>query len=96
MANRKHHGGVGKLCSIADGYVTNGYNLYADFYYLLTGPDVPDAMALPTMQRRKKVTVEFELDRNDAPILNDPCEMMARDMEPVVRQYMALHYSESF
>ena len=40
--------------------------------------------------------MEFELDDNDAPILEDPSQMMARDMEPIVRQYMSIHYSESF
>jgi hypothetical protein len=40
--------------------------------------------------------VEFDLDDNDAPILNDPSQMTARDMEPVVRQYMSVHYSEYF
>ena len=50
---------------------------------------------LPTT-RRKKNAVEFELDDNDAPILNDPSQMTARDMEPLVRQYMSIHYSEYF
>lgn len=39
--------------------------------------------------------MEFELDDNDAPILKDPSQMMAWDMEPIVRQYMSIHYSES-
>jgi len=39
--------------------------------------------------------VEFERDDNDAPILNNPSQMMAWDMHPVVRQFMSIHYSGS-
>jgi hypothetical protein len=85
---------MGILCPISDEYVTSIYNLYYS-YYLLTGPDVPDTVALPTTQRKKKAAVEFKLDDNDVPILDDPSQLMARDMEPLVRQYMSIHYSES-
>jgi len=95
VANRKHHGGMGILCPISDEYVTDIYNLYADSHHLLAGPDAPDTVALPTTQRKKKAAVEFELDDNDVPILSDPSQLMARDMEPLVRQYMSIHYSES-
>jgi hypothetical protein len=59
------------------------------------GPDASDMVALPTA-RRKKIAVEFDLDDNDAPILSEPSQMIARDMEPVVRQYMSIHYSGYF
>ena len=39
--------------------------------------------------------VEFELDNNDVPVLRDPSQMLAWDMEPLVRQYMSIHYSKS-
>ena len=87
---------MGILCPISDECVTNIYNLYADPYYLLAGPDAPDTVALPTTQRKKKAVVEFELDDNGVPILSDPSQLMARDMEPLVRQYMSIHYSESW
>jgi hypothetical protein len=66
-----------------------------DSHYFLAGPDAPDTVALPTTQRKKKAAVEFELDDNDVPILSDPSQLMARDMEPLVRQYMSIHYSKS-
>jgi len=87
---------MGMLCPISDEHVTNIYNLYADSYYLLADPDAPDTVALPTTQRKKKAAVEFELDDNGVPILSDPSQLLAWDMEPLVRQYMSIHYSESW
>ena len=49
---------------------------------------------MPTA-RKKKVPVEFERDDDNAPILNSPSQMMARAMEPMVRRFMSIHYSES-
>jgi hypothetical protein len=53
-----------------------------------------NAASLPTTKRKKKQH-DFDRDDNDAPILNDPSQMMARVMEPMVRQFMSIHYSES-
>jgi len=68
--------------------------IYMPILYLLTGR-MYQMQWLYQLCRGKKVTVEFELDRN-YPYSKWPLRDDARDMEPVVRQYMALHYSESF
>jgi hypothetical protein len=38
--------------------------------------------------------VEFDRDDDDVPILDDPSQMMAQVMEPMVRQFLAIHYSK--
>ena len=52
-------------------------------------------VALPTTQRRKKAVVEFDRDEDDAPILNDPSHMLVQTMEPMVRKFLSIYYSES-
>jgi hypothetical protein len=53
-----------------------------------------DKMALPTTKRKKK-TFEFDVDDDENPILDDPSQMMARVMEPMVRQFLSIYYSMS-
>jgi hypothetical protein len=53
-----------------------------------------DGGPLPNTKRKKKL-LEFDRDDNDVPILEDPLKMIARVMEPVVRQFLSIHYSES-
>jgi hypothetical protein len=50
---------------------------------------------LTTHRKKKKVLVEFERDDDDAPILEDPSRMMARVMEPMVRQFLTIYYGKS-
>ena len=64
-------------------------------FFVGPGGEDGDAGALPTTLRRKKAAVEFDRDEDDAPILNDPSQMMARVMEPMVRQFLSIYYSES-
>ena len=51
--------------------------------------------ALPSTKRKKKLLVDFDRDDNGGPILEDPSQMIAQVMEPMVRQFMSIHYSES-
>ena len=71
--------------------------LCGDAYHSVAGPDAEDGSArtLPSAVRKKKAVVEFDRDEDDIPILNDPSLMMARVMEPMVRQFLSIHYSES-
>jgi hypothetical protein len=70
---------------------------YGNAYSSVTGAHAEDSDrgTLPTILRNKKAVVEFDRDENDAPVLVDPSGMMARVMEPVVRQFLSIHYSES-
>jgi hypothetical protein len=54
-----------------------------------------DGGALPNKKRKKKLLLEFDRDDNGVPMLENPSQMIARAMEPVVRQFLAIHYSES-
>ena len=51
-------------------------------------------MSLPTTKRKTKQLVLFDQDENNLPLLDNPSQMMARVMEPMVRQFMAAHYSK--
>jgi hypothetical protein len=88
---------MGEICSVANGWVSNYFHIHSNLSIFVVGADMQDGdeEALPSTKRKKKLLVDFDRDDNGGPILNDPSQMIARVMEPMVRQFMSIHYSES-
>jgi hypothetical protein len=51
-------------------------------------------VSLPTTKRKTKQLMLFDQDENNLLLLDNPSKMMARVMKPLVRQFMAAHYSK--
>ena len=89
---------MGTLRPVSDEWVENIAAIDGSSLRFVVGTDaqVEDAGSLLTTHRKKKkVLVEFERDDDDAPVLEDPSRMMARVMEPMVRQFLTIYYGKS-
>jgi len=64
---------------------------------LATGADLERDADMPTRRKSKKEPTKFEIDANGHPMLPDPdlkAGMELRDMAPMVRTYLTIHYRE--
>jgi hypothetical protein len=88
---------MGTLRPVTDEWVRTSSAVTYRSQDISLGPDTQakDTRTLPTARRKKKVPVEFDREDDDTPILEDPSQMMARVMEPMVRQFLSIHYSTS-